>query len=248
MAESLLSRSRLGVSGGSGVFTRLRWVDLPGTAGNYLSVPDSVAVSITGDITIEAHVALDDWTPSSSATLVSKFVSAGQRSYRLTVLATTGRLYFESSADGTAILDATSSVAPTVADGAALWVRVTVDVNDGSGNRVAKFWTSPDGATWTQLGATQTAVGATSIFDSTSIVEAGSTGTGAANLLTGKVYRARIYNADIGSGSGTPVLDIDAQDANPDNTVSTFPAPTGQTVTINRNSNPTPASVETEAA
>ena len=38
------------------------YVYLPGIAANYISHPDSAAVSVTGDITLQVEVALDDWT------------------------------------------------------------------------------------------------------------------------------------------------------------------------------------------
>ena len=150
------------------------YLNLTGAAGAYASSPDSATASIVGDIDIRVYASLTDWTPAAISTLVAKSLTTGnQRSYFFGVK-TDGTLQFQNSPDGTAaaLVTSASSVAPTVANGDALWVRVTVDVNDGAGGNVVKFYTSADynvstsTGTWTQLGATVTNVGTTSIFDS----------------------------------------------------------------------------------
>lgn len=212
---------------------RARYLRLPGINGNYASTPDSAALSITGDITIDAKVSLNDWTPATTAALVGKTGSTTTRSYTLFVVATTGVLSIQTSPDGSAAVSQSSSAAPVVADGATLWVRVCLDVDDGAGNKVHRFYTSSDGITWAQLGTTITTAGTTSIFDSTSILEIGSNFVGQ-NTAAGKIYQARIYAADLGSGSGTPVFSADFTNL-ADGTAS-FTATTGQTVTINSTS------------
>ena len=53
-----------------------------GVDGNYISVPDSAALSITGDIDIRWRGARPDWSPSS-AWVFAKWGGGGSRSYFL---------------------------------------------------------------------------------------------------------------------------------------------------------------------
>jgi hypothetical protein len=164
---------------------------LSGLASNYASAPDSAALSITGDIDIQVKVAMTDWTPASEQTVLSKWTTTGnQRSYALNVRSTSGlRLY--TTTDGTStVLTYDSTAATNFSDGATKWIRATLDVNDGLGNRVAKFYTSDDGTNWTQLGTTVTTAGTTSIFDSTAPLEVGSAATGTTTLVVGTIYDA----------------------------------------------------------
>lgn len=177
--------------------TRGHFLSLPGTSGNYASTPDSAAVSITGDIDIRVKVAADDWTPAAIQTFMAKRFTDGNRSWQFRISGgSSGRLVFVWSEDGIGANEKsfTSSAAPGVADGSMKWVRVTFDVNDGAGNHVAKFYTSDDGATWAQLGTTQTAVGVASIFDSACVVAIGANSPGTTEILAGKVYYAELRN------------------------------------------------------
>lgn len=167
---------------------------LNGVAGNYASSPDSAAVSVTGDIDIRVNAALNDWTPASDQTLIAKRTGAGQFSFQLDVKLTTGLLYFYVTTDGTTAVTNISSVAPTVSDSSSLWVRVT----RVSASGLTTFYTSTDGASWTQLGTTVNA-GLTTIFDSTAAVEIGSTLVGTANNISGRIARAQIYNGIAGT-------------------------------------------------
>jgi hypothetical protein len=136
--------------------------------------------------------------------LFSKFNTTGnQRSWRL-IVTTGGLLRLGWSADGTTELTLDSSVATGLADGSIKWVRVTLDVDNGASGRDAKFYLSDDGTTWTQLGTTATSAGVTSIYSSTAQVEVGANG-GGFSTLTGKIFRAQIFNGI----DGTKVLDVD---------------------------------------
>lgn len=189
---------------------------LPGASGDYASTPDTAALDIVGDIEIISYVAMDDWTPSGIQNIVAKFVTTGsQRSYRLTV-DTSGFLQMLVSADGISGLPASSTVIIPGVNGEGLWLRATLDVDDGAGNRVYNYYTStdaPDTAlgsiTWTQLGITVTSAGATAIFAGTAPLEIGSISAGTAQRLAGKVYSAYVYD---GIG-GTLVASFNASDA-----------------------------------
>jgi len=207
-------------------YTGTRHVALPGVVGNYLSVPDSVPLSITGDITLEAHVALDDWTPATSMALVAK--DGGTRECYFAVT-NGGGLRVVLSQDGIATSSYDSTVLISTPDGTPLWVRAGVD---HTGARI-RFWTSPDGVTWPQFGA-QVPITQASQFDGSNPVEIGARAGGTSIPLAGKVYRARIYASDIGSGSGTPVLDIDTSLADPAQTTFLEQSANGAVVTVNR--------------
>lgn len=178
-----------------------QYVQFDGTSGNYASTPDSVALSITGDIDLRIKVAMDDWTPTIQTTLIAKVGSASTRSYYLCV-STTGVPFLIWSTDGSATITKIATAATGFADGSTHWLRVTLDVDNGSTQNDVKFYTSEDGVTWTQLGATVTTAGVTSIFDSTSVVEIGSRFGGAIELLAGKVYYAEIRNGVGGTLAG----------------------------------------------
>lgn len=130
------------VGGWSSVSTNPFFADiskliLPGTNGNSASTPDASVLDITGDIDIRATVALDDWTPASDSILVDKLGSNG--GYRLLVTSA-GNLEFVFG-DGSANQTATSTSAPANAvDGERLTVRVTLDVDNGSGGYTVSFY------------------------------------------------------------------------------------------------------------
>jgi hypothetical protein len=160
-----------------------KYGDLSGVSGDYFSTPDSAANSVTGDLELVCRVAMDDYTPAGNEALIAKWLPTGnERSYRMSIQATTGKLHFQSSANGTGVVAGLSTVALPTPDTQATWIRATLDADDGGGNRVYKFYTSTKETNdrdevddWTQLGATVTSAGATSIYDSTTVLEVGST-------------------------------------------------------------------------
>lgn len=180
---------------------------LNGVAGNYASAPDSAPLSITGDITLIAQAMLTDWTPGTAMCLIGKEAGDPQRSYWMEI-DTGGTVSINWTTTGSlaSALAMTSTAAITVTDLASKWVQVTMDVDNGSAQRVAKFYVSDDGVTWTQLGATVTTAGATSIADTTAVLSIGARGSGGAQrMVTGNIMRARILNGY--DGAGTVVFD-----------------------------------------
>lgn len=201
---------------------------LSGVAGNFASTPDAAALDITGDIDIRVRVLPDDLAAVSNGDLFAKWSVAASVSWGLVRLtAGTLRLYW--SADGTAVLSADSTAAYTFS-GSPTWVRVTLDVDNGAAGRDIKFYTSPDGTTWTQLGATVTQAGTTSIFSGTSVIHIGSNGLVAP--IAAKFYRAQVLN---GIG-GTTVFDADFTTSITSGAQTTFTESSANaaTVTINR--------------
>lgn len=204
-----------------------QYLDLPGTTGNYAWAPDSAGVSVTGDIDIRCKVALDDWTPASTMVVLAKRHDAtNQRSYGLSVTATTGTLGFQSSSAGTSLtVDVVSTAATGVADGATKWVRATLDVDNGAAGKTVTFYTSSDydpasnTGTWTQLGTPVTSATTTSIFNSTARLTVGArSDDGSAGMLAGNVYYAEVRNGI----NGTVVASADF--ARPSGTTSFYDA------------------------
>lgn len=179
-----------------------------GTSGNYFSTPDSAALDITGDIEIQCHAALTDWTSGSEQFLVGKYLGTGnQRSYALYV-DSTGHLAFRLSVDGTGtVTNYISSVVIPATDGDPIFLKSELDADDGASGSICTLYTSTDGENWTQLGTPQTAANKT-IYAGTALLEIGSISGGTAGLCTGKIYRAIVKN---GIG-GTVVADFNPLD------------------------------------
>jgi len=178
--------------------------------GSYASTPDSAVVSVTGDLDVRIKVALDDWTPASlnyegliSSDGLSYPVNLG---FYFRINHTTGYPEFAFSEDGTTVKTRTATAAPVVADGAAVYLRVTLDVDNGAAGHDTKFYTSADGVAWTQLGATVTAAGVTSIFDSPRPVAVGHI-HGGAHPAVGKIYYAELRDGI--EGPAVAVFDPD---------------------------------------
>lgn len=200
---------------------------LPGVSGNYASTPDTTANSITGDIDLRVRVTMTDYTPASIQAFIAKDTEgAGGRSYAF-FMNTDGTLGLIWSEDGTALKTKASTSATSVTDGATKWLRAVLDVDNGAVGNDVFFYTSNDGVTWTQLGTTVTTAATTSIFNSTSVDEVGSSATGTNKLFIGQIRRAMILNGI----AGTIVNDF-----NPNNAVAgatTVNGLTGEVWTIN---------------
>lgn len=171
----------------------LNFLNLPGAAGDYASTPDSVAVSITGDIDLRALAAPASAWGTGSGTFISKWnTGALQRSYTFGISGGFLNVLWIDSAAG---IHTFTSLAPITGDASeVMWVRVTVDVNNGAAGHTVDFYTSTTGVSWTALGTSQTTAGVTDIIDSTAEVEVGARDLGLSVNYTGSVYQATIYN------------------------------------------------------
>lgn len=177
----------------------------------YMTVPDSAATSITGDIDVRVRVQLPTITPAINSALASKFTTTGnQRSWFLD-LQTTGKLAFFWSVDGIASLNRVATVAlPAGIANGLYWLRATLDVDNGAAGHDVKFYYSQDAVTWTQIGTTVTTAGTTSIFDGTSTTQfngRGSTanGTGAMGAAGAEYHHLVVIP---GLTNGAPVVDL----------------------------------------
>lgn len=190
-------------------------LNLSGVSNSYAWAPDSNALDISGDITITAKVTADDWTPSATSAFVAKWISnTSQRSFNFQVY-TNGALRFNYSTDGSSGSPIDSTAPTGFSDGSTHWVAVTVDVDNGAGGWDVRFWTSPDGAAWTQLGSTVTTATPITLFNSTAPLQIGAMGqsvAGDANALRGVIERATVYSGlrDLNAATGgTLVFDAD---------------------------------------
>lgn len=228
----------------SGSAYSMGYVLFPGEASDYVWAPDAAPLDITGDLTLIARVAPDDWTPSVAQAIIAKFdVSGGinQRSYMLRI-GSTGGLEFIWSTDGTVANQKTALSNNTIGDlapGSVRWIASTIDVNNGAGGNTVRFWYADDTLSWTQLGTDVVQAGATSIFNSTSRLTLGCHSAGTGSLYTGKISNA-IVASGIGAGGlpgGTNVFNM--LDTNiPSNVAGSFVVSTGQTLTVSRSGSP----------
>lgn len=169
-------------------------VTFDGTSGNYFSAGDLAAFSGATALDVRAAVALDDWTPtlSGTASIVSQFGAAGQRSWSVAVTAG-GFLELTTSSNGTAATTTDSGVMATAVNGQVMCVRITWQSSDGATNYYVKR-TSParakadclDHDGWVQLGSTDTN-GTAALFNATSAVCIGERAAGDQELF-GSVY------------------------------------------------------------
>ena len=202
------------------------YVYFNGTSGNYILVPDSTALDVTGDIDVRVQIALDDWTPATTSSLISKWQGGTNYSYFFTV-ETNGTLGLNYTTDGTAGTAnfKYSTVATGIPDGATRWVRATRSSSTGS----MVFYTSTDGSTWTQLGATVTST-PSAIYAGAANVTLMSNSSGGGELAAGKLYNAQIFASLNGTDKR---LDVDLTTNVTSATYDQFTATTGQLCTIN---------------
>jgi hypothetical protein len=187
---------RLIMEVGTGADAAFIHMGLPNTSDS-VSTPDSSAASIEGDIDIRAKVLMGSWDNGAASTFANKLTTGGQYAYKflITSVGDGSKLQLQISPDGTAIVTATSTVAPSFTNGTIGWVRVTWSDSADEAN----FYTSTDGATWTQLGATVACVSA-GIFDGTGSLSIG--------ILYTRIYLLEIYNGI----AGTLAVSMDAGD------------------------------------
>ena len=195
----------------------------PGVGNNFFSIPDAANLDGWGDFTIEAKgVTLTDWTPSDHMGLISKWTSDGsQRAWRLDI-ATTGKPTLYISYNGSATVTHTCPAATGLADGATADIMV---MRDGSEVRFYKNGTI--------LGSALTGVATTALDSGTSVVRVGMGYNTTGKPLTGRMTRARAWNAAVAapaSPTESPVLDVNFE-VDATHGAASFTATTGQTVT-----------------
>lgn len=177
------------------------------------------ATQITGDLDFRVDLELltnpvsgvvSDWT-TGNFDLASKFGNADiSRSWTLIMVA--GKLRFNWFPLGT-VASARSATSTVVMPGPAQGrraVRVTIDVDNGAGGVDVKFYTAPTIAgTWTQLGATITSAGTSSILGGADNLRIGSN-LNASSYTWTEPPSATFYKAELRNGiNGTLVASPD---------------------------------------
>jgi len=193
---------------------------MPGGAEtNTISVLDTAAIDITGDIDIRLDATLFNWhladgmigrgLTSVLTELIGKYATSGsQRSWYLSVQ--NGSLVLRWSEDGTQSTGYTvtcSDVLPVPPTGR-MAVRATLDVDNGAGGFTCRFYTSDsiDGI-WTQLGNTETAGATTSLYNSTAPLHIGNANNGTAYTMPhGYVHAAEVRNGIDGTIVANPIF------------------------------------------
>ncbi len=217
-----------------------RGLRLPGIVANQGFVADSAALRITGDIDIRGRIYQDVMPPATAEMIMEKTGIGGNAGWGIYLKEAASGIQFFHSANGTDIVEWTTSSPDTpnsvlgVTAGNYFLFKITLDVDDGAGGNVLKYWFAPDGdlddATWTQAGGTQQlGVGTTSIYASTGDVHIGMTRTDGA-LYNGGAGRLQIRDGI----DGTVVFDADFTKVAGGATSFTEDSSNGATVTINQ--------------
>lgn len=211
----LNTRCRLGVKTNGTWDEYVRFPDFDDTdTDQNVTTADKASLDITGDIDVRVEYT-PYYTRGKEMVLAGKWLPSGNQCSWLLLHRPGGEIKIFTSPDGTsgASLSVTTIPALVAENATRVAVRVTLDVNDGSGNRVYRFYTADTIAgPWTQQ-ASLTTAGTTSIFSSSENLELGSgadgSGGGFAGVypLRGKLHAFELYN---GIG-GTLVADFKPQ-------------------------------------
>lgn len=172
------------------------------TGGTRVGVRYAGATNSTGDIDIRVNLKSPNWVAGATQSLMSKWTNDASMSWVFN-LGGNGYLSLQWSEDGSTVGNkvVSSGTAVPFAANAEGWVRATLDVDNGAGQYEGKLYTSTDGSTWTQLGATVTGTtGITKIFASTSDYTLGARGASSAALLAD----TRIYEVQVRDGINGP--------------------------------------------
>jgi hypothetical protein len=190
-----------------------------GVTGNFVSTPNAAANQIVGDLDIYATIPLA--TQGAESIIVSKYASSSTISY-VYVLRSDRTLRLYLSLNGSSLLTYNSTSAYPIGS---IYTRVTRNKTLGE----IKFFTSVDGVTYTQLGATITGVTTSDLFNSTSVLSIGAALNGNVSIITGAISRVTLANT-IG---GTPVVDFNPNQYNAATSQTQWTSSTGEVWTIN---------------
>lgn len=219
-------------------FSGTKYLQIPDGNGG-LSTPDSVNLSITGDLAIEVGVSIASLALGATGfyDLSSKWDGgAGQSSWLLRYNRTTSAIEFLHSSNGTATVSTASFPWYISADIAAsvggvdppvrVWFRADLDVVNGA-SHTKSLYISTDGTNYSLVGQ-QTIAGTTAVFDSTTAVWF-------CGRPSGGFFHGGFYAGRIGAGLWpSPTIRADPNiDTDADPTSATFSDGT-QTWTIVR--------------
>lgn len=217
------------------------YVEFPGTTGNDLRVANGPEFASLNDFTLIVKASMSDWTPPVFQALVAKYLSPDV-TFGLFVW-TDGSLLFVVTADGSTSLANFSAVLPAAAADEERVIAWTFDADNGAAGRTSRFFlSSDDGVSWTPAGSAVGEAGAITLFSGTAPLSIWSYESGQLSTTAGAVRHVSLRNG-IGPGGtvgGTEVFRCDGEadlyGVSP--SVATFPASTGQTVTVHRSGTP----------
>jgi lysophospholipase L1-like esterase len=163
---------------------------------------DATPLHITEDIDLRIYCNADDWSGAANQCLIDKLGVGDERAFSF-YLSTAGKpvFYWSPTGAAAALKSAVSTAAISADNGTDLWIRCTVDVDNGSSGYTVKFYTSTDGVTWFQLGSNVTAAGVTALHSNTQVVYFG---YGSLGKFYGKIYYAEIRNGIDGAVVASP--------------------------------------------
>lgn len=188
------TRVRLTLPGGP------RHLLLTDVVGSGVTTPNSPAVDITGSIDVRIEVDLSAWVPGQTIDLCGKYSTSGPLRSWLMLIGPTGGLVFRTSADGTAVLEWTSTdPVPLTRTG----LRSTYDSTTSTYTHY--IGPSIDGP-WTQLGEPTSGGVASPLFSSSVPLVIGDVAEGLHSPPAG----IHVYAVQIRSGiDGAVVVDVD---------------------------------------
>ena len=173
-----------GIFGGIG--TGSAFYDSVGVTGNFINTP-SIGIDTNSGMSVDVKVALvsgvtytSNWICSNDNGSTNRNMFLGFTSPNRTLI-----VYWSN-------LTRFASSTIALSDGFDGWIRCSLETS-GS-DMLVRFFTSLDGITYTQLGATVTNSGGANTFQ-TSNAPFNITGNGGANIVTGKIYRVIYRNA-----------------------------------------------------
>lgn len=189
----------------------LRHIDTGAAATSMrMEIADSSTTSITGDIDVRVKIDFHGNALTTAADICGKMATAPNRSWKLSTGVVSGKITFSWTEDGTTDRSKNSSVVvpADVYNNGPVWIRATMDVNNGASGFDVNFYYGTDNVNWTKIGTTVTTAGATSIADTAATTQFIGRGGGALaqQPLNFSFYEMEVY----GSLDGTNrVVDID---------------------------------------
>lgn len=173
------------------------------SAGNYVSIPDSAALSYAGDFDMRIKLNADAWATSNMAIGGKRTTASTGFTWQLAMNSGTKKLSLYLSSTGTTSTNANSTAAVPFSDFTDGWIRITWRASDGR----TQFFTStdstndPSAVSWTQLGTDRTiAVG--SLFNSPAAITLATLDTAATPSFVGRMYRFQIRDNILDNGTG----------------------------------------------
>lgn len=177
---------------------------IPVSANAKATTPDASKYTIAGDLDLRVQFSMPDWTPAAAAHVIHHGAGGVSSGWALRLDSTFGTLSFLWSENGSTLEAMTSSVATGITDGEPKWVRVTHDVDNGSGGNDVKFYLSDTNGSYSQLGSTQTEAGSTSHVTSEVEVRLGNRDPDTTNGFGGTIFAVEIRDGIDGTVVANP--------------------------------------------